>query len=366
MLSAEAQLQAQNHQADDLKQALYNPTIESEYEREGSDNNYLLGISQTIDRSNKMQSFKQLANFQRINARVNYKLTLLSRMSTALMAINQWQSINKQAQLLFEQEIQLENLLALVKKRTNNGDLGQLDAEMAYLSLSQGFGQTASVQAQLRKSQAQLAELLPDWNRDLDLSHFKFQRMVLSNREDMIKNHPLVKAAYSQWQMAQSRAELAKKNKKADPSFGIQAGKVANDNLLSLNFSMPLTLRRNFDSAYLAASQNLLAAESAYLSVLRKQKYAIQASADELSEYEKRYHKWQNLMQGRDNNSQQLLHRQWQLGDINTTNYLLSLQQRTQGLLAGIELEQQYKAAIIQLLTDTAQLGVVDMTEVSQ
>ena len=51
-----------------------------------------------------------------------------------------------------------------------------------------------------------------------------------------------------------------------------------------------------------------------------------------------------------------LLQKQWKVGDISTTEYLLTLQQRTEGLLAGIELEQEYQFALIQLLLDTAQL----------
>ena len=62
------------------------------------------------------------------------------------------------------------------------------------------------------------------------------------------------------------------------------------------------------------------------------------------------------MIQGRDKSFEDLLTKQWQLGDISTTNYLLTLQQRTQGLLAGIQLEQNYKNAIINYLTDTALL----------
>ena len=79
-------------------------------------------------------------------------------------------------------------------------------------------------------------------------------------------------------------------------------------------------------------------------------------SQDVVHEYSNRYRKWNLLMQGRDKNSEKLLQNQWSIGDISTTEYLLTLQQRTEGLLSGIELEQEYKTAVIQLLLDTAQL----------
>ncbi len=355
MMAAKAQLESSRLSAIFNQQPLYNPTLESDYEREGSDNNYSIGLSQTFDRNNKQATLTDIAQSQRTTAEFDYQLALLNKISQALQAINQYQAIIKQTNLLLQQEKQLEKLLALVKQRVNSGDLGQLDAERAYLSLSQGFGQSATVEAELKNSEAQLSELLGNWQQQ-DLAHFSLSDYQMKPSDAFIKNHPNVKSAYAQWQQAQSQAELAKKNKKNDPSFGISAGKVANDNLVSLSFSMPLNLRRNFDSAYLSANQLVMAAESSYLAALRQQKFSIKASLDSLKAFEIRYKKWQNLMQGRKGNLENLLQKQWQLGDISTTNYLLTLQQRTQGLLAGIELEQQYKAAIINYLTATAQI----------
>ena len=225
-------------------------------------------------------------------------------------------------------------------------------------------------EANLKKSQAQLSELLGNW-QDRDLSTFTLNTYQTAQIDKLVENHPSVKAAYSQWQQAQSQAELAGKNKKNDPNFGIGAGKIDKDNLLTLSFSMPLNLRRNFDSAYLAANQQVNVAESNYLAAIRKQKYAIQASRESLNAFENRYQRWQVLMQGRDKSFEDLLTKQWQLGDISTTNYLLTLQQRTQGLLAGIQLEQNYKNAIINYLTDTALLfnqnaAINDSLEVSK
>jgi len=355
IIAAKAQLESSRYQATFNQQPLYNPTLETDIEREGNDNNYSIGLSQTFDRNNKQATLIDIAQSHRKTAALNYQIALLNKMSQALQAINHYQAVTKQNALLLQQEKQLEKLLALVKQRVNSGDLGQLDAELAYLSLSQGFGQSATVEAELKKSEAQLSELLGNWQQQ-DLTHFSLNDYQIKPSDALTKNHPTVKSAYSQWQQAQSQAELAKKNKKNDPSFGITAGKVANDNLVSLRFSMPLNLRRNFDSAYLAANQQVVAAESSYLATLRQQKFSIKASLDSLKAFENRYKKWRNLMQGNEGNLENLLQKQWQLGDISTTNYLLTLQQRTQGLLAGIELEQQYKAAIINYLTTTAQI----------
>jgi len=343
--------------ADSFELPLYNPVIGSNYDSEGSDDIYSVGISQTIDRTDKRGSRTEQAVFSRISAQENYALVVQQKVAQVLNVLINYQATQKQAELASAQEQQLENLLEIVKKRSKSGDLGQVDAELAYLSLSQRFGQTARVQAQLKRVEAQIKELLPDWSEhSLTLETNQWQNFDEFDAQNGVNNHPKVMAAKAQWQAAELAAEVAGKNKKADPTFGVSAGQINNDGLVSLSFSMPLNIRNDFSLAYKAANQQALSAESNYQAVKRQQYYAILASQKALKEYKKRYLKWQNLMQGRAKDSENLLQKQWSVGDISTTQYLLTLQQRTEGLLAGIALEQEYQSALVQLLLDTAQL----------
>ena len=360
VMAAKEAMNAQIYQAESLTKAIYNPEISADIGNEGPDRTYTLGINQTIDITNKRDIRKQQAEFLNLVAKKNYDSLLQNKLSDALNALNNWQSMKRQSQLIAQQEIQLENLLNIVKKRTNSGDLGQLDAELAYLSLSQQFGQSARIHAQLRRVQAQIRELLPDWNNnDITLSQIQSNQFIDKNADVWVDKHPLIEAAKAQWEISLLAAEIANKNKKADPTFGIEAGKIGSDSVLSLSFSMPLFVRNNFSSQYKAANQQAMSDEANYHAVRRKQLFNIKASQSVLNEYQKRYKRWQLLMQGRDKNSASLLQKQWNIGDISTTQYLLTLQQRTEGLLAGIELQQEYQSALIQLLQDTAQLYTI-------
>ena len=357
VIAAKEAMNAQKSEAQSLTKAIYNPEISGDLGHEGSDKTYTLAINQTIDRTNKRGVRKKQAALLRLSAKNNYDNLLQNKLSDALHNLNNWQAIKKQSQLIAQQEIQLENLLKIVKSRTLSGDLGQLDAELAYLSLSQQFGQSARVQAKLRRIVAQIRELLPDWNNNnITLSQSQWNQVIDKRADEWIETHPQVKAAKAQWQIALLATEIANKNKKSDPTFGVEAGKLGSDNVLSLTFSMPLYVRNNFSLQYKAANQKAMSAEANYHAVRRKQLFTIKASKSVLNEYQKRYQKWHTLMQGRDENSENLLQNQWNVGDISTTEYLLTLQQRTEGLLAGIELEQEYQSALIQLLQDTAQL----------
>ncbi|MBL4659363.1 MAG: TolC family protein [Alcanivoracaceae bacterium] len=357
--AAKLALSGNMYQADSLEKALYNPEISSDFGKEGSDTTYTLGINQTFDITNKRGSRKQQAVFSRLVAQKNYELLLQNKMAQALKSLISWQAVKKQSNLLIQQEKQLEDLLEIVKKRTQSGDLGQIDAELAYLSLSQRFGQTARIQVKMRRIETQIRELLPDWNNNT-FSTIQWQDSILFDKSplDFIDVHPSVQEAKSQWEIAILETELAKKNKKADPNFGLEAGKLGSENVLSLSFSMPLYVRNNFSLQYKAANQHAMAAAANVHAVRRAQLFSIKASQAAVKEYSKRFLKWQTLMQGRGENSENLLQKQWNIGDISTSEYLLTLQQRTEGLIAGIELEQEYYLSIIQLLHGTAQLNI--------
>ena len=55
--------------------------------------------------------------------------------------------------------------------------------------------------------------------------------------------------------------------------------------------------------------------------------------------------------------SADLLNKRWEAGDINTSDYLLALNQRAEGLQAGIQLEKQFKLAEISFVLSMGQLS---------
>ena len=143
---------------------------------------------------------------------------------------------------------------------------------------------------------------------------------------------------------------------KADPTIGFNAGKNDRENVLGVTFSMPLNIRNNYSAQARAANQQAIAAEANFRSVMRKQRFAIQSSTDTLITYQKNYQRWQQLMDGRGKRSGDLLQKQWQSGDVSTTEYLLALQQRAEGLNAGIELQSQFQLSQIDWLLQVGQI----------
>ena len=357
IIAAKEEMNAVFSNAEGNKQPLYNPELETGYEREGDANNYSIGINQTIDWWDKRETKEQQANFSLTQASKHFDFLVQEKTAQALQALVTWQAAKKQAVIAQEQEKQLETLLDIVKDRQKAGDLGQVDAELTFLSLSQMLNVTAKVQVQLKQAEAQTKELLRDWTPDKEV--IPAQGLTITNYQlspQWLEQHPLVLAAKAQWQITRSEAQLALLETKADPTIGINAGKNGRENVLGVTFSMPLNIRNNYSAQARAANQQAIAAEANFRSVMRKQRFAIQSSTDTLITYQKNYQRWQQLMDGRGKRSGDLLQKQWQSGDVSTTEYLLALQQRAEGLNAGIELQSQFQLSQIDWLLQVGQI----------
>ena len=233
----------------------------------------------------------------------------------------------------------------------------QHDLELAFLGLSQKLNDAAQAQARYRQAEARLEELLPDWSaRRVQIPKALWSMGATKDIDQWVELHPAVTAARADWEVMRKAAELARLKGKAEPTIGLNGGKSSGDTVIGVTLSIPLNIRNNFSAEARAANRQALAAEAGYHSVLRKQRAAIRATKATMSEYETRFLRWQTLMQGRGESSGNLLEKQWRNRDMSTTEYLLSLQQRTDGLTAGIELHTQFQMARIEWLLQTGQM----------
>ncbi len=346
------------------QQPLYNPELETELEREGKANNYLIGINQTIDWWDKRQIYINQAPSSQVIAQQELRLVIQEKIATALQTLVQWHAAKQLAKLAQEQEKQLDTLTTLVADRQKAGDLGQVDAELTFLRLSQKLNETAQAKAQLKEVEIRVNELLPDWSTQKSfIPAFFWSVIPTENNQQELEQHPKIAIAKANWRVLEHSTTLARLEAKSDPNLGINVGKNDGDNTIALNLSIPLPVRNTYRSEIRAAKQNVLSAKANYLKIKRKQQFMIKASQAIRQEYQKRFARWQTLMQGRSERITQLLKQQWQSGDMSTTEYLLALQQHTEGLIAGIELQKQYQLAHIDWLLQAGHIDTALLTQ---
>uniref|UniRef100_UPI0040539BB4 TolC family protein n=1 Tax=Pseudomonas sp. TaxID=306 RepID=UPI0040539BB4 len=293
----------------------------------------------------------------RTAAEALYRQQVLDKTAEALSALVEWRSASRAATIAQAQQEQLNTLLELVEKRQQAGDLGSIDAELTFLSLSQQLAQVAEVEVILQKAETRVRELLPQWTPERGSLPKDFWPTQLDSVTDLdLRQHPAVASAHARWQSFNEEAEATRRSAKAEPTLGLNAGRDEGANVVGLSISIPLNVRNNFSAETHAAERTALEAEARFQAIYRKQRFNWQAAQAAWQRYEQQYRRWQTVAQGRVESSAALLEQQWRSGDLATTDYLLALNQRAESLLAGILLEKQTRLALTEVLLQSGRL----------
>lgn len=357
-LVAQRQIMASKYsQANGLRQALYNPELASSVEKEGDFTNYSLAINQTFDWWDKANVRAKTADFQVKSALQSYRAKWQSITAETLKALVQYASSAKRSELALAQEQGIYILIAQVKERQAVGDLGPLDSQLALYSLGQKYSDTAKLVAEFEQIKIMAQQFIPSLNdQEISIPDQFWQSLPTVFPLDSVQRHPLVLAQHARWQIAKQNARLVNLDTKAEPTFGVSAGKSAGESTVGLNVSIPLNIRNDYSNEARAASQSALAIESELKALLQAKKYQLKASISTVREYKKRFESWQQLMADEQTSSDMLIAKLWRSGEINTNDYLMSIQQISDGKLAGIDMQEAYQLALIDALTQSGQL----------
>ena len=354
-------------QANALTQPLYNPELGAGYEQEGSAENYQLTLSQKIDWWDQRGKQSEQAELLRVKAEQEYRLNYQQTLSSTFQALVNWQASRERYQLAMEQERQLDQLINLVQDRQQSGDLGQIDVELTLLSLSQTLADTAEAVAAYQSSENEVRRWLPNWQANRSLLNKQFwQRLsqLLQSSSDkkpeqFLNTLPELRIAKAEWEIQRATAEQLQLSNKPEPSIAINAGRNGEDDVIGLNLSIPLNIRNGYQDVNQAALQQTFAAEARYLAINRELRYQLDSSRALAEQYRRQKQRWQTIMQSSQANSGELLRRQWQTGDLGTSQYLQALKQRNEGINAGITLTHESRLAMITWLYSSGQINQV-------
>lgn len=366
--AAQQKRDASLSQADSYSRALYNPELGTGYEREGEQDNYQVSISQKIDWWDQKGSREQQAQFLRIQAEQDYRFNYQTILKNALLAFVNWQAAKQRYELALDQEQQLDQLIKLVKSRSANGDLGQIDVELTLLSLSQTLADTAQAVAAYHSAENRVRQWMPNWQPTTPVLNAAFwsntQQFLTTDTsnpqqsdKELLQALPELRIAKAEWKIQQAKAETVRRSNKVEPTIGITAGKNGSTEIVGLNLSIPLNIRNNYSSVNQSALQSSYAAESQYLAKYRQLSYQLDSSRALATQYNKHQQRWKTLMQDSQSNSGELLKRQWKTGDLSTSQYLQALKQRIEGIQAGIVLDEESKLASINWLYNSGQIN---------
>ena len=337
---------------------LNNPEIDAEAERTDV-NTYQLGISQTIDWHDKRSALEQVAQAQLLAAQQQLAALQLSKAADILDAVGRI-AIQTAINGLSRQRSEImARFSRLAAQRHAAGDISRSELELARLSKAEADMQYARTRSALIQANSDFYSLsgrmlteavaLPE-SLSIDLAS-------QSDDEAIARQHPRVQAALLSAQIAKRQINAADRDRKADPTLGISAGREDDHSLVALRFSMPLQVRNSYQSNVDAARQDALQAEQLAQQTYWEMRAQLKSAGQRYTLVSDAWKQW--LSQGRSSLQKRirLLETLWRAGEISTTDYLLQVQQTLDTQIAGIELHGDLWNAWLAWMNHSASLG---------
>jgi len=339
ILAAQAAVSAAEARLSGTTRPLNNPELEGETERTDI-NTYRLGISQAIDWHDKRSALEQVAQAE-LNVSRQTLATLRLRKADELLDAMGRIAIRQAITHLSQRRVEiLSRFSKLAEQRHAAGDIPRAEMELARLSLAEASMENARNAASLVVANSDFFSLsgqLPA--NDIRLpKQLSLMKTSSSDTESIVQSHPEVQTALLRSQVAKRQINAADRNRKADPTLGISAGREDNNNLLALNFSIPLQVRNNFQSNVDAANAVALQAEQEAHQVYRNISAKLMSAEQRYNIISSAWKQW--LQQGKTSLQQRikLLDTLWKAGEISTSDYLFQIQQTLNTQITGIEL----------------------------
>ncbi len=348
--AARADLERALAEARAVGQPLYNPEIELDYE-DATDVTKTIGFSQTLDWAGKRRA-RDTASQDSVRAAqaalAATRQQMLGELLTELSSV----VTNAEAARLARRRVQLlDEFLQLAKQRYAAGDVGQTDVDLAQLAVSEARMQAASIRADAMASEARLATLVPTpaggWPALPPLP----RAITAFNADELLQQHPGLRQAQAEAAAARASVDIARRDRRPDPTIGIRGGEEDDDTLLGVTVSIPLFVRNSFRAELDAANAEATRAEQAYRRDLRRANGSLQSAAQRYRLTRVALAYWEKTGKTSLQDRIELLKRLWESGEISTTDYLVQLQQTLDTRASAVELQGAAWSAWIAWLT---------------
>lgn len=336
--SAQAELHAAQARERGAGRALYNPELDAEYEN-GEERTRSIGVNQTIDLGGKRSARQRAASLETQSAVESLALVRQSVLAELFSALGMVDVAAEQLRIADERKALIGRLRALADERQQAGDLNRLELELARLAYAEAAllrSQAAARQVTAQQGLARVAggdlpahPPLPAAYAPVSLNEPAVNAILTSL--------PSVRAAQARISAAHAVVDLRRRERRPDPTVGLYAGREGNDDLIGIRFSIPLPVRNSFRAEVDAASAELEALDQSVANDYRQLRADLMAAHQHYELARSAWDEWQRLGAGSLTSQTEMLERLWRAGELNTTDYLVQLQQTLDTRVAASE-----------------------------
>lgn len=339
MQAARAELDRFRAEAKAADQPLYNPELGLEYEETGIKER-TLGLQQTIDWSDKQEARASAAASALIAAQARFAAVREAFVAELLTALADYDVTIEQTRLAQRRAELMRRFAELAEQRQQAGDLPQVDYNLALLAsteaqmeLARALSRQADAEQQLRALTLGMTGGWPTLPQRLPELHFE------TDLDKLLATLPGMIAAHADVQSAAAIVSLRRRERKPDPTFGLRAGKVGEEDLIGFSVSIPLFVRNSYGAELAAASAEKRAVSLNAAAIERDLRARLITAGRRYQNIREAWQGWEALGAASLEQQIDLLERLWQAGELGTTDYLVQLRQALDTRTGALDLK---------------------------
>jgi len=350
-------LSAANYDRTAKSALLYNPTASFDVVSDDT-TNFQVGINQTLDLFGKRQMRRKFGTAQARLAEQSFEVAYQDYLADVLVGLSEYEAARRQLVLAEKHASNLQALADLTKKRLANGDLGNADGTLATLALSSAYPTIAEERTKSIEAQARLKTLLGNSFADFTTlpNRVIWRDSGSIDTDSLLAGSPRVREAYERYQVARAAIGIAKKNRNADPTVGVVAGRDGGAALVGVNVSVPLNISKSFKASEQATSRRSLAAEMDYRQIQQAIGAELEGTLLAWRENTRQLDLYDNLTGAAPEEGLKILKARWEMGDMSTAEFLLALDRWRESVAAGIKLRALQRRSLVTWLRTSGQV----------
>ncbi|MBL4712638.1 MAG: TolC family protein [Gammaproteobacteria bacterium] len=347
VLAAKSAVDTAGYQLVAADKALYNPELEFDTETAETDSTSI-GLSQTIDWGDTRGARTAVAGSRKTAARYALESSRREVAIAFLGGLSGYQMTMALRELAEQTNTLMQRSAKLARQRFDAGDLNKVEVDLANLTFAQARFKRADAVSQHARAVQNLISLSgsvnTDWSKlasllaDLDMPDPVLNQNTKSQEiEKSVRRLPRMREILSRVKAAQANVKVQAGLGTVNPTITIRAGKEEQDTLLGLNLSIPLQVRNNFRAEISAANAEMIQTERESVNDYRKLKSRLEVAIISYQLSREAWQAWEKSGANTLNEQIKLLERLWKAGELNTTDYLIQLNQALQTKASAIE-----------------------------
>ena len=358
--AVDAQLAAAQARLAAAGQPLYNPEAEFSVEDEGPDRTATGGLSLTFDWRNKRGARRDAAAARLTQAEAKARLTRRDFAQQWLAAWADLKTAREQVAIGERRLASVARFAEVARKQFSAQDISGLERDLAQLAMDEAQAEQSTLVAAQADAGARFRALGGRPDQVVAASLPTDQLPVPPPATRPVMQVPELQLAEAAAVAAEREVAVAQRNRSADPTLGIRAGRIEmngmSDTVAGFTVSIPLFVRNSYGAEVMAARADAAAIGAEAARIRLQLEADRQRVRDSYAAAQAAWSRWSSSRGTDVERRTSLLERLLREGELSPSDYLLQLRQTLDTQLAGADLEARVWRTYTDYLATTGQL----------